>query len=277
MERTCGCSKKNMPVNNSMASLPAALAFVIYTAFLILPVYAILSYSYPWILSMSENLTDYIPAIRLSFTTSLISTFICFVFGTAAVFHTVNIKNRALKRFMEILFQLPVVFPPAIAGIGLLLVFGRNGIIGRVLVDWGIHISFSSKAVIIAQVFVSSPFYVQVMKSAIEAIPPQVYEASYLCGAGKLITIFKIILPMLSGHIISALTLSWVRAMGEFGATITFAGNLEGMTQTIPLKIYTLMQTDIKAASLLAAILLLLSFTMLVFVKIVSSKKEWSF
>ncbi|MDP4090845.1 MAG: ABC transporter permease [Bacillota bacterium] len=206
-------------------------------------------------------------SIKLGMYTSALSLLATFAFGTPAAFYISSRKKKLLAGFLDIFFQIPVVLPPAAAGIGLLLAFGRNGFMGRLLGGLGINMVFTPAAVVMAQFFVSSAFYVQVLKTAVEDIPQELYEASYVMGAGRSETVIRVMLPMTRKAVISGLLLSYIRALGEFGTTIMFAGNIAEKTRTIPLQIYTFLQTDMVSAAALASLLYIGSFTLLFIVK----------
>lgn len=206
--------------------------------------------------------------IYLSLKTSFTSLLLTFILGTTTVFYLHQIKNKILYKIADIIIEIPIVFPPAVAGLGLLMTFGQSGIIGRIASSYGLSIVFTQVAVIIAQFFVSTSFYIRIVSNALKEVPLELYEASYVFGAGKRKTLFFVILPMIKKYIISGLILAWIRALGEFGSTLMFAGNVQGVTRTIPLQIYSYMQTDISKATSLAALLYILSFIMLLFVRL---------
>ncbi len=207
-------------------------------------------------------------AFRISFFTTTITLIPTFLLGTPMAFLLASMKGKLYAKVFEGIITMPAVLPPAVAGIGLLVAFGSNGWIGSILKSMDIEVVFTPAAVILAQVFVSMGFYIQVLRTGVDAVNPEVFEASYTLGAGRLETFVRIIIPMLKKPIIAGLILAWTRALGEFGATIMFAGNVLGKTRTVPLQIYTLMQTDMPLAASLSAVLFIVSFTMLVIVKI---------
>lgn len=247
---------------------------VIYIFLLIFPILALMKYA--GIYSIVQNIcnTENFNCILLSLATSLISLLITFILGTAMAFYIAGISNNKVAKLLDIIVEMPIVLPPAVAGIALLLALGNSGLIGRFLAQHNIDIVFTPIAVIIAQIFVSSAFYVRVLRDSIRSVPDEIFEATYVFGAGKVETNIRVIIPMLKNSIISGLILAWVRSMGEFGATLMFAGNILNKTRTIPLEIYTLMQCDIKAATAFAAILYILSFSMLLIVRMNQKEDE---
>ncbi|KOF56999.1 MULTISPECIES: ABC transporter permease [Clostridium] len=240
---------------------------VIYIFLLVLPILSLMKYAGVYNILQNVRNAENINCILLSLVTSLVSLVITFLFGTATAFYIANISNNKMAKLLDIIVEMPIVLPPAVAGIALLLALGSNGFIGRFLSQYNIDIVFTPIAVVIAQVFVSSAFYVRVLRDSIRSVPDEIFEATYVFGAGKVETNIRVIIPMLKNSIISGLILAWVRSMGEFGATLMFAGNILNKTRTIPLEIYTLMQSDIKTATAFAAILYILSFSMLVIVR----------
>lgn len=167
------------------------------------------------------------------------------------------------KHIVSLFIELPIVMPPAVAGLALLLTFGRRGFIGSLLSDAGIIIPFSIAAVIIAQFFISAPFYIRSAQTGFSGIPPEVEDAACVDGASGWRLFWHIILPVAWRALASGLILSWARALGEFGATILFAGNLPGRTQTMPLLVYTVFERDINAAIWTGLILVVLALVAL--------------
>lgn len=241
----------------------AAIAVLTYFILIVLPVLSI--FKMAGVVDFIDAITreETIYAMKLSFITTTVSMLLTFVFGTPVVYYLSCTKSRLFKKAAGAIVTLPTVLPPAVAGIGLLLTFGRNGILGMYLSKIGVELTFTPIAVILAQFFVASTFYIQVLKNGVEAVGPEIFEASYVFGAGRAETFFRIIIPMLKKNVIAGLVVSWTRALGEFGATIMFAGNIYGKTRTMPLQIYTLMQTDIKIAAAVSAVLFLITFIML--------------
>ncbi|AOR24758.1 ABC transporter permease [Clostridium taeniosporum] len=247
---------------------------VIYVCFLIVPIIGLIKYSGIKKILETINNVDNIYCLKLSMKTSLISLLLTFLFGTPTAFYLSKISKNKIPKIVDIIVELPIVLPPAVVGIGLLLAFGDNGIIGSIFSKLGYSITFTPIAVIIAQLFVSSSLYIKVLKNSIQDIPKEIFEVSYVLGASKITTIIKVIIPMLKRTVISALILSWIRALGEFGATLMFAGNVMNKTRTIPLQIYTYMQTDIKMATAFAGILYILSFIMILTIRVLLREKS---
>lgn len=212
-----------------------------------------------------------IDALSLSLVTATVSTAIVILFGTplALVNARRDYPGRAL---VDTLTDLPIVLPPAVAGIALLMAFGRRGVVGQYLDVFGISIAFTTVAVILAQVFVASPFYIRQARASFEAVDRLYEDAARTLGASPATVALRITIPLAWSGLVSGAILSFARALGEFGATIMFAGNFQGRTQTMPLAIYTTMQGDLSAAISLAIILVVISFAVIAAVKIITRR-----
>ena len=167
------------------------------------------------------------------------------------------------KRGLEALIDLPMVLPPTVAGVGLLLAFGRVGLLGRFLAPYGITIPFTTVAVILAQAFVAGPFFITATRAGLESVESKYVQAAATLRASPVYTLVHVQLPLSVPALLAGAAMTWARALGEFGATITFAGNLPGVTQTMPLAVYIALQTDLAAAITLSVILLVVSFALL--------------
>jgi molybdate transport system permease protein len=163
--------------------------------------------------------------------------------------------------------QLPIVVPPAVAGLALLLALGRRGLLGPLLEGLGIDIAFSTIAVILAQVFVAAPFYIQAATTAFAAIDENLLVVGRTLGASPPGVLFRIALPLARRGLVAGAALAWARALGEFGATLMFAGNLQGRTQTLPLAVYTALESDVRAAQALAVILVVIALAIIIFLR----------
>lgn len=201
-------------------------------------------------------------ALRLSMVTSLISLAVTVVFGTALAYLLAR-HNFAFKTWLELMIDLPVVLPPSVAGLALLMAFGRNGLFGPLLSLLGISIPFTMPAVIIAQTFVAAPLYVRAARIGFAEIDVQMEEAAYVEGASHWQLFREVMFPLAGSALISGAILCWARALGEFGATILFAGNLEGVTQTMPLAIYLGLERSLDVAIALAVMLMIVSTSLL--------------
>ncbi|MCC6663631.1 MAG: molybdate ABC transporter permease subunit [Polyangiaceae bacterium] len=207
------------------------------------------------------------PALRLSLTTTLITLAIVVTLGTPLSW-TLSRRQGRFWQALESAIQLPVVIPPAVAGVALLLAFGRRGLFGAVLGGAGWSVTFTTTAVVMAEVFVSAPFFVQAATSAFRRIDPQLVLVSRTFGASPLRVFFRVAVPLAAPGLGAAAAMAWARALGEFGATLMFAGNLPGTTQTLPLAIYTALEADLRAAQAISMALVVVAFSLLWFVRV---------
>ncbi len=205
-------------------------------------------------------------ALRLSLVTSLVCVVLALVTGTPLAYIQAHWKFRG-KLLLDLLVDLPVVLPPSVAGIALLLAFGRQGLIGGGLYKVGITLPFTTVAVVMAQLFVSAPLLVRSARVGFAAIDPQLEEAAKVEGASNWNVFRLIMLPNAWRALLTGVILTWTRALGEFGATLLFAGNLEGKTQTMPLAIYVGFEQGLGIALVLSVILLAVSLVLLAFLR----------
>ena len=212
-------------------------------------------------------------AIQISLTTTLISTATAIVVGTPLAYLLAR-YHFPLKRLVDVLIDLPSVLPPAVAGVALLMAFGRRGIVGGLLEGWGIQIAFTQAAVVLAQLFIAVPFYVRSAALGFGAIEPELEQAAALDGASGWQAFRYVVVPLSWTALVSGAVMSWARALGEFGATIIFAGNFPGRTQTMPLAIYLGFELDLEVALTLSLILIGLSSLALLSVKLIL-QREW--
>ena len=208
-------------------------------------------------------------AVWISLRTTLISLAVTVLAGTPLAY-LIGRQQFALKRMVDTLIDLPTVLPPSVAGVALLITLGRKGLIGGWLNVLGVHIAFTAAAVVIAQVFVSSPFFVRAAALAFSAVDEEIEQAAQLDGANGWQIFRYVILPLSQTALISGSMMSWARALGEFGATIIFAGNFPGRTQTMPMAIYLGFEVDINLAITLSVILLTISFLSILVIKAIS-------
>lgn len=207
-------------------------------------------------------------ALRLSLVTTAVSLLITAAFGTPLAYLLARSRSR-LTTLTEVLVDLPLVLPPSVAGLALLLVFGRRGVVGESLDAFGLAIPFTTIAVVLAQVFVASPFYVRSARAAIASVPRDLEDAARVDGASELRVFVEVTLALARPGISAGLVMSWARSLGEFGATILFAGNLVGRTQTLPLVVYSEFQAgDLDAAIAAAAVLVLAAIGVLLAVRL---------
>ncbi len=206
------------------------------------------------------------PALRLSIFTTVLSLFVVVLFGTPLAWLLARRRGR-FSRLLETAIQLPVVIPPAVAGVALLLAFGRRGLLASLVYPEGWSVAFSTGAVVMAEVFVSAAFFVQAATSAFRRIDGNLLLVARTFGASPLRLFLRIGLPLAAPGLAAGAALSWARALGEFGATLMFAGNLAGKTQTLPLAIYTALESDLRAAQALSLVLVAVAFGLLLGVR----------
>lgn len=234
--------------------------------FLVVPVIALLLRVVPADLLAHLIQREVAQAIALSMVTTTISLMVTLLLGTPFAYLLARRQFRG-RHFLETLIDLPMVLPPSVAGIALLLALGRRGLIGQYLSQWGIEIAFTQIAVIMAQIFVAAPFYVKSAAAGFAAVDGEMEQAAALDGANVLQVFRHITLPLAGVSLLGGAVMTWARALGEFGATIIFAGNFPGRTQTMPLAIYIGFELDLTVALTLAVILLFVSFAVLLVVK----------
>jgi molybdate transport system permease protein len=203
-----------------------------------------------------------VEALRLSLVSTGISFGITVVLGTPVAYLLARYRFPG-RRLFDTLLGLPIVLPPVVAGLSLLLVFGRRGWLGAPLAAAGIHIPFTTAAVVLAQLFVASPYYVRAAKSGFEAVPERLEAVSWTLGKSRRETFWRVTIPLTFPYLVEGAALAWARALGEFGATIVFAGSLAGRTRTMPLAIYSALERDLDDALVLAAVLAVVAFVLL--------------
>lgn len=240
-------------------------------AFIAIPVVAIFLGLTPEIIWRSLQTPQAVQAIRLSALTSLITVGMSVIFGTPLAYLLYRRRSR-FQQMLDTLIDLPTVLPPAVAGVALLMAFGRAAPLGRLLADFGIQLPFSTAAVVLAQTFIAAPLYIKSAALGFAGVGCEIRRAAALDGANRWQIFRYIVLPISWQSLVSGCVLTWSRAMGEFGATIIFAGNLPGRTQTMPLAIYLGLEVDLNTALSLSAILVIFSFATLMMIKLVLSQ-----
>jgi molybdate transport system permease protein len=243
------------------------LASLLAFAFLLLPIAAIFLHTSPG--HLVDQLSNPVvqDAFVVSLKTSLIAQALIVLLGTPTAY------LLATRRFpghaaAVTLVELPLVLPPAVAGVGLLVAFGRVGLLGSSLHALGVTLPFTQSAVTVAVAYVASPLYVRQAIAAFQATDPNLAAASRTLGAGPARTFFRVVLPLARGGLIAGLALSFARGLGEFGATIMFAGSLQRVTQTLPLAIYAEFDQDFNATLAMSGVLVLVSAVLLLTLRI---------
>jgi molybdate transport system permease protein len=207
-------------------------------------------------------------ALTLSLQTTTVTLLLTLLFGTPTAYLLARSQFPG-KRLLDSLVDLPIVVPPAVAGVALLLAFGRKGLLGPTLANLGIHLSFSTAAVVLAQLFVACPFYVRSARAGFITVDRTLEEASTTLGYGGWGTFRRVTVPLAFPSLVGGAVLTWARALGEFGATIMFAGNLMGVTQTMPLAVYLSLESgDLDGAVALSVVLVLVSLVVSLLVRL---------
>jgi molybdate transport system permease protein len=201
-------------------------------------------------------------ALRLSLGTSTLTTMVTILFGTPFAYMLARWRFR-FKSWLELMIDLPIVLPPSVAGLALLIAFGRRGLFGPALSAIGISLPFTTTAVILAQTFVAAPLFVRAARIGFAEIDKQLEEAAQVEGANPWQLFYEVMFPLAGRALLSGAILTWTRALGEFGATILFAGNLEGITQTMPMAIYLGFERELGIALALSVMLVIVSALLL--------------
>jgi molybdate transport system permease protein len=243
------------------------LALALTLTFLVLPVLAIFVHTSPARLVSSLTEAQSLDALRLSLETSAIAVAVIVLVGTPAAYLLARRPFRGQAAVLTLL-ELPLVLPPAVAGIGLLATLGPQGILGGALADVHLQVGLSTAAVVIALTFVASPFYLRQAYAAFAAVEREYLEAALALGAREAGVFRRVAVPIARPGLLAGLALAWGRALGEFGATLMFAGSFQGVTQTAPLAIYDEFSSDFPAALALSALLVIVSAALLLTVKL---------
>jgi molybdate transport system permease protein len=246
-------------------ALVAALSLTL--VFLVVPVVAIFADTGPLDLISSLGDEGALDALRLSLLCSGVAVAVIVVVGTPAAYLLATRRFRG-RAAVVTLIELPLVLPPAVAGIGLLAALGPQGILGGLLEDAGLRLVLTTAGVIVALTFVAAPFYLRQAQAAFEALDQSWLDASRTLGASEARTFLRIAVPGAGPGIAAGLALAWGRALGEFGATLMFAGSFRGITQTVPLAIYDRFARDFDGALALSAVLVVVSAALLGSVKL---------
>ena len=240
--------------------VPAVLGLL----FLVLPLVGLLIRA-PWA-TLPQRLTEpgVLTALRLSLYTATMATLVCLVLGVPLAWLLARVDFPG-RRVVRALVTVPLVLPPVVGGVALLLVFGRRGLLGsRLDAAFGFTLPFTTTGVVLAEAFVAMPFLVIAVEGALRGADTRYEEAAATLGAGRWTVFRRVTLPLVGPGIAAGAVLCWARALGEFGATITFAGNFPGRTQTMPLAVYLALEVDLQDAIVLSLILLAVSVTILI-------------
>jgi molybdate transport system permease protein len=252
------------PAGRARIPWPLAVPALVATAFLVVPLIALLVRA-PWrnldrVLAESQV----VEALRLSLVCASAATVLSLIFGVPLAWVLARARFRG-RRLLRALVTLPLVLPPVVGGVALLYAFGRKGLVGEYLDLWfGITLPFTTAGVVVAETFVAMPFLIVTVEGALRTADRDYEEAAATLGASRLTVFRRVTLPLIGPSLVAGSVLCWARALGEFGATITFAGNFPGRTQTMPIAVYRAFERDPEAAIALSLVLLAVSVAVLV-------------
>jgi molybdate transport system permease protein len=264
-------SPRTSPGGDLLASGLAIAALALVAGFISLPILSLVVWTIDrgaWRAMASPVAVD---ALLLSMRTTAISMFIIVLVGTPAAYVLARTDFRG-KRFVDALVDIPAVLPPSAAGIALLLTFGRFGLVGRYFDAFGVTISFTTAAVVMAEIFVAAHFYVRQASIGFAGVRRDVEEAALVDGAGRFSVFTRVTVPLAFPALVAGAVTAWARALGEFGATIIFAGSFRGITQTIPLAIFAEFQSDVDAAVALSVLVLGFAFVVILAVRYLTAR-----
>ena len=266
-----GFSRRTFLWGDTLASGLGVTALALVAGFISLPIVSLILWTISedsWRAMASPLARD---ALLLSMRTTAISMFIIVLVGTPAAYVLARADFRG-KRLVDALVDIPAVLPPSAAGIALLLTFGRFGLVGRYFDAFGVTISFTTAAVVIAEIFVAAHFYVRQASIGFSGVRRDVEESAMVDGAGRFSVFTRVTVPLAFPALVAGAVTAWARALGEFGATIIFAGSFRGITQTIPLAIFAEFQGDIDAAVALSVLVLGFAFVVILAVRYLTRK-----
>ena len=264
-------SRRTLLWKDTFASGLAVAALALLAGFISLPILSLVVWTVnneAWRAMASPTAVD---ALLLSIRTTAITMAILIVVGTPAAYVLARGDFRG-NRVINTLIDVPVVLPPSAAGIALLLAFGRLGLVGQYLNVFGVTLSFTTAAVVMAEVFVAAPFYVRQASTGFAAVDRTIEEAALVDGASRSTVFFRVTVPLAFPALVAGALTAWARALGEFGATIIFAGSFRGITQTIPLAIFAEFQSDIDAAVALSVLVLGFAFAVILAVRFLTAR-----
>jgi len=261
--RTVLLGRPDRPRGRERLPAPALALALVAVAFFALPLLGLL-WRAPWSDAWTElTASSALRALKLSITCSLWAVALSILFGVPLAWLLARIEFRG-RGLVRALCLLSMVLPPVVGGVALFFALGRRGLVGQWLDRWfSIRLPFSTAAVVIAQTFVAMPFLVVTVEAALRQLDRRVEDAARTLGASRWYTFRKVTLPAIQPALVAGVALAWARALGEFGATITFAGNFPGTTQTLPLAVYLALESNPQQAIMLSLVLIAVSFAVL--------------
>jgi molybdate transport system permease protein len=259
-------------ISNKIIIIIMGLIVITYFLFVALPIAAIFLRINPSQVNTQLHNAQIINTIQLSLYTSAVATLIAFVLTVPTAYFMATRKFPG-KSVIDTIIDLPIVLPPAVAGVALLYAFAPKGLLGPILNSLGLTIPGYTIAVIIAETFVASPFLLRSAKTGFESMDKDIINSAKMLTDSRLRVFFTITFPLSIRAIVTGSMMTWARALGEFGATLMFAGNLPGITQTMPLAIYVFLYSDPMAGVMLSIILIAIAFAVLITIKLLEQKR----
>lgn len=259
-------------MTRSITGLGALFAFAL-VGLLLLPLVALGLSTAPTDLAAGVSHPDFAPALGLSLRTTTLALALTLVGGTPLAWWLARSRSR-VARVVEVVVDLPIVVPPAVVGVALLMTYGEHGLLGPLLDGVGIRLVFTPAAVVVAQLVVSAPFYVQAAASAFRELDPDLGLVARTLGASPVAAFFRVALPVAAPGLVGGASLAWARALGEFGATLLFAGNMSGRTQTMPLAIFAALESDVRLAVVFSLVLVAVGALLLVAVRLPGRRRD---
>ena len=255
-----------------MIRAAVAVASALLLLFIVVPLIALYAHIAPERFAATIASPPALSALRISLVTTAASLALTLVLGTPLAFALARGRFRG-RGIADALVDLPIVVPPAVAGLALLYVFGHYGLAAPLLGALHVRLAFTTAAVVLAQLFVGAPFYVRAARAGFITVDRRLEEVSATLGMGPLRTFARITVPLALPALIGGAVLAWARALGEFGATIMFAGNLQGVTQTLPLAVYLGLESgDADLAAALAVVLVTIAIAVVVVARVVERR-----
>ena len=269
-----GLRTLRFPLVPSRGSAFGLASAALYLAFIGLPIVALLIRAFQQESFLDTLTSDMaLTALRLSLVTSTITMLLLLAIGTPFAYMLAR-STSPFSRIVDTMVELPIVLPPVVAGVAMLMAFGRQGIIGPPLESIGITLPFTTIAVVFAQLFVASPFYIRAARLGFQSVAKDYEDVSQTLGVSPWWTFWRLTLPLAMPSLATGIALAWARALAEFGATLMFAGNLTGKTQTMPLAIMTAMETSLDEA-LALSVLLVAGSVFLLTVLGLATRRQW--
>jgi molybdate transport system permease protein len=269
--RPIPADRPRLPTVGTGALFAAAGLFLLLLALPLVAIFARVLPSGALFLALGRPVV--LEALRLSALTTLLTLVLALLFGTPLAW---LLARRRLpgQALLEGLVELPMVLPPAVAGLGLLMAFGRRGLLGPLLESAGLSVGFTTAAVVLAQLFVAAPFYVRAARTGFLTVDRDLEDVARTFGASDFTTFWRVTVPLALPSLLAGASMCWARALGEFGATIMFAGSFQGRTQTMPLAIYAALESDLDAALAISALLTAVAFGLLVVLRLTLGRRE---